>query len=130
MSVKLIQRSATTGIIEEVLLEPLTVIDKTDDYLVVVGDSRKVLTMSYATLKTFTLPVITSNDIGTHFTFVKKGAGKVTIQANTGQTIDGSGIAGTIYNDQAGETYATISMVAISTTQWVITGYYGTWTTT
>lgn len=104
-----------------------TIVDKTDDYLVVVGDTGKVLTMSHAAIKTFTLPTIASGDIGTQITFVKKGAGQVTIQANTGQKIADSSVAGTIYNSLASETYATITLVAISTTQWVIKGFDGSW---
>jgi hypothetical protein len=105
------------------------VVDKTDDYNVVVGDTGKVLTMSNAATKTFNLPVIAAGDVGTQITFVKKGAGKVVIQANTGQYIDDSTSAGTIYDDQADELTSTITLLAISTTQWVIVGAMGIWIT-
>jgi len=107
-----------------------TIADKTDDYPVVVADTGKILTMSNAGTKTFTLPVIAAGDIGTIITFVKKGAGKVVIQANTGQYIDDSTSAGTIYDDQAAELTSTITLLAISTTQWVIVSANGIWITT
>jgi hypothetical protein len=107
-----------------------TVVDKTDTYNVVVGDTGKVLTMAHASTKTFNLPTIASGDIGTIITFVKKGAGKVVIQANTGQYIDDSTSAGTIYDDQATELTSTITLLAISTTQWVIIAANGIWITT
>jgi hypothetical protein len=107
-----------------------TVVDKTDDYPVVVADTGKILTMSNAGTKTFTLPVIAAGDIGTQITFVKRGAGKVVIQANTGQYIDDSTSAGTIYDDQAAELTSTITLLAISTTQWVIVSANGIWITT
>ena len=106
-----------------------TVVDKTDTYNVVVADTGKVLTMAYSTVKTFNLPVIASGDVGTQITFVKKGAGKVVIQANTGQFIDDSSSAGTIYDDQVAELTSTITLLAISTTQWVIVGANGIWIT-
>jgi hypothetical protein len=107
-----------------------TIADKTDDYNVVVADTGKILTMSNAGTKTFTLPVIAAGDIGTQITFVKRGAGKVVIQANTGQYIDDSTSAGTIYDDQAAELTSTITLLAISTTQWVIVSANGIWITT
>ena len=85
--------------------------------------------MNNGATKTFNLPVIASGDIGTQITFVKKGAGKVVIQANAGQYIDDSSSAGTIYDDQATELTSTITLLAISTTQWVIVAANGIWVT-
>lgn len=107
-----------------------TVVDETDTYDVVVGDTGNVLTMSHASTKTFNLPVIAAGDVGTQITFVKKGAGKVVIQANTGQFIDDSTSAGTIYDDQVAELTSTVTLLAISTTQWVIVSANGIWITT
>jgi len=106
--------------------------DKTDDYPVVVADLGvgSTLTMDNASPKTFTLPTLSAGDLGKQITFVKKGAGKLTIQAGTGQKIADSGAAGTIYDTEAGETYASITLVATTTTQWNIVGFDGTWTTT
>lgn len=98
--------------------------------VVVVGDIGKILTMNNGATKVFNLPVIVSGNIGTQITFIKKGAGQVTIQANTGQTIDDGASDGTVYNNVASELTATITLLAISTTQWVIVGFNGTWTIT
>jgi hypothetical protein len=108
----------------------LTVENKTDTYDIVVGDSEKVLTMNSGSAKVFNLPVISSGDIGMKITLIKKGAGRVTIQANSGQYIDDSTSAGTIYDDQAAELTSTITLLAISTTQWVIVSANGIWITT
>lgn len=110
------------------------IVDKTDNYQVLNTDlgTGVALTMSYASLKTFTLPTSAnmSGHTGKEITFVKKGAGKVTIQAPAGVTIADSTSAGSIYNDQASETWASITLVAITTTVWAIKGFDGTWTTT
>ncbi len=106
------------------------ILDKTDTYVVTFDDAGYTLTMTASTEKDFTLPVIGAENVGAWFTFVKKGAGKVNLQANTGQTVGSSSTAGTMYNSTAGETYATITIEAISTTQWVVRGYHGTWAAT
>jgi hypothetical protein len=105
----------------------LTVVPKTDTYNVALADTGKVFTMTYATSKTFNLPAVTSPNIGIKYTFVKLGAGAVVIQANTGQYISDSSPAGTLTDSVAAETYATLSLVLVSTTQWVITAGTGTW---
>ncbi|MFA6971374.1 MAG: hypothetical protein WC208_08245 [Gallionella sp.] len=106
------------------------ILNKTDSYVVTFDDAGYTLTMNASGEKTFTLPVIGAENIGAYFTFVKKGAGKVNILANTGQTVGASTTAGTIYDNVAAETYATVTLEAISTTQWVIRGFHGTWAAT
>jgi len=112
---------------------PYSVSDKTNNYPVVNTDlgSGTTFTMNNGATKTFTLPTSANiaGHLGAPITFVKKGAGRVTIQANTGQVIRDSSTAGTIYNDQATETYASITLIAITTTQWIVQGFDGTWTT-
>ena len=106
--------------------------DKTDNYPVVAATDLgygKVFTMSSANAKTFTLPALAAGDLGKPIVLVKKGAGKVTVQAGTGQVIADSPTGGYIYDDQAGETYATLTLVAVTTTLWVIVDFDGTWTT-
>lgn len=88
-----------------------------------------IKTVSSGTTQTLNLPTIAAGNIGTTFTIVKLGAGQVTIQANTGQYIADSSAAGTIYNNQSLQTYATITIMAVTTTKWIIIGYSGTWTT-
>ena len=109
-----------------------TVQDKTDDYPIVVGDLGigRTITMNNVGLKTFTLPTLSAGDLGKQITLVKKGAGQLTIQAGASQKIADSGATGTIYDAEAGETYATITLIATTTTQWNIVGINGTWTTT
>jgi len=111
----------------------MTVTAKTDDYAVLAADFgiHQSLSMSAAGLKTFTLPSVAAGDIGKIITFIKLGAGQVTIAAADADTIHDSSAGGTIYNAQAGETYATITLMLISATQWAITGVSGIgWITT
>lgn len=130
--VKLNALDATAGYLDDKIAgymfakDKQTIANKSSSYPVVVGDTGKVLVDTNGI--TFTLPVITSGDIGTKVTIVKNNTGTTTITANTGQYIADSTSAGSIYNDVAGETWATITLVAISTTQWVILGQDGTWT--
>ena len=104
--------------------------DKTADYNVATTDLSKVLTMNHADAKTFSLPSVGSGDVGIGFTFVKLGAGKVTIDAADSDKIADSGAGDTIYNDQAAELFATITLQLVSETQWAIVGAMGTWITT
>jgi hypothetical protein len=104
--------------------------NKTSSYPLVTDDLGTVLTMDNTVPEAFTLPVLASTDIGKTVVLIKLGSGVLTIQANTGQTIADSSVAGSIYADQPTETYASIVLVAISTTQWIIVGMDGTWTTT
>jgi hypothetical protein len=106
----------------------LTIANKSSNYPIVVGDTGKVLVDTAGI--TFTLPVIAAGDVGTEVILVKNNAGTTMVQANTGQHIADSNSAGTIYDSQASETYAALVLVAISTTQWIIVGMDGTWTTT
>ena len=105
---------------------------KTDDYSVLVSDFGKSLRMNSAGNKTFTLPGSVPADYdGEPFTFIKLGAGKLTIQASANQTISDSSIAGTIENANALEIYASVKLEYVySTTQWILIGGDGNWTTT
>jgi hypothetical protein len=111
-------------------LKKRAVTNKSSSYPLVTDDLGTVLTMNSGSTQVFTLPVLSSTDIGKQVMFIKLGAGQLTIQAGTGQTIADSSSAGTAYDDQAGETYASLTLVAITTTQWIILGFDGTWTTT
>jgi hypothetical protein len=103
---------------------------KTDTYNVTTTDTGKTLVMNSANDKIFNLPSVDATNVGTFYTFVKIGAGKVTIDAADSDLIADSSAGGTIYDSQASETYATITLQLVSATQWVITGFNGTWTTT
>jgi len=107
-----------------------TVETKTDNYNVQTTDVAKTLVMNSALDKAFNLPSVGAGDVGLWFTFIKLGAGKLTIDAADSDVIADSGAGDTIYDDIAGETYATITLVLVSETQWAITGAHGTWVTT
>jgi hypothetical protein len=103
---------------------------KTNNYNVLTTDTGSTLIMNAATAKTFSLPSVDATNVGVWCTFVKIGAGQVTIDAADSDTIADSGAGDTIYNGQANETSATITLELVSETKWAITGASGTWTTT
>lgn len=107
-----------------------TVSAHTENYTVLTTDSKKTLTMNNSALRTFTLPSGVVGNVGLRFTFVKLGAGQVTIQAQAGDTIADSSSGGSIYGNRAAETYATITLQLVAANKWVILGFDGTWTTT
>jgi hypothetical protein len=102
---------------------------KTDNYAVQTTDAGSILMMNAATLKTFTLPVVTAADIGMWFTFAKNGAnvGNLAVAAQAGNYIGLGASGGTATNSDATQTYANITLTLISATVWIITGGWGTW---
>ena len=94
------------------------------------ADFGKTITVNSASPQTITLPSVTAGDLGAQVTIIKFGAGKVTIQAAGGTYIADSGAGGTIYNNSAAETYATITLRLTSSARWSILGGDGSWTTT
>jgi len=130
-----VARAVGTGIIvgTDVPALNVTVTAKTDNYTVQTSDFGldKVLTMSSANAKTFTLPSVDASNIGAIVTFVKLGAGQVTIDAADSDTIHDSAAGGTIYNATAAETYATVTLLLTSATTWNILSSSGFgWITT
>ena len=103
---------------------------KTDTYNVLTTDIAKTLVMNSGDDKIFNLPSVGASNVRLFFTFIKIGVGKVTIQAADSDIIVDSGAGDTIYNDEATETYASITLQLISETHWVIVGASGTWVTT
>ncbi len=96
---------------------------KTDDYNIVIADGGSVLAMNSSGNKIFLLPVLTSEEVGMELTLVKIGAGNVRINGNTAQAVDeGIGLENT-----TAETAATVTLVAVTTTKWVVKGIRGTW---
>jgi len=91
-------------------------------------DFGKTITVTAAA--TITLPAVGDGDIGATITIVKAGAGSVIIAAEGSDTIADSGEGGTIYNNVAAETYATITLRLITGTKWSILGGNGSWTVT
>ncbi|MCX6113149.1 MAG: collagen-like protein [Proteobacteria bacterium] len=107
-----------------------TVSEKTDNYGVQLADVGKTLVMNSSSDKSFTLASVSSGDIGTWYTFVKKGTGRVTITTADSDIIADSSAGGSIYNDESDEIYATITIELVDETQWDIVGGHGVWTTT
>lgn len=97
----------------------------TDDYAVELDDLGKMLVMSSAGSKKFTLPSVTADDMGLPITFVKRGAGKLTIEAAGGETINDSSGGGTLYNDLAEETFAIAMLKVIAAETWIIEFFTG-----
>ena len=105
------------------------VVPKTSSYSVQTTDTAKTLTMSNTSSAQFTLPSVGASDLGIWYTFVKLSTGKLIIATSDSDVIADSSAPGTIYNNVAGETYATLVVELANTTQWVITGSVGTWIT-
>lgn len=101
----------------------------TDTENVLTTQTSETLVMDSALDKVFNLPSVDATNIGIWFTFVKIGAGKVTIQAADSDVIIDSSAGGTVYNGEAGETYATLTLELVSATKWVATAAFGSWTT-
>ena len=103
----------------------IVILEKTDNYSVLAVDLGKVLFMNAATAKIFTLPAVVAADIGLPLTFVKRGAGKLTIQAGGTDTIQDSTAGGTLYNDLAEETFALVGLRVIAAATWIIEQFTG-----
>ncbi|OGR42047.1 MAG: hypothetical protein A2X28_03655 [Elusimicrobia bacterium GWA2_56_46] len=93
------------------------------------ADFGKTITINDPAAQTVTLPSVTDADIGATLTVVKLGAGNVTITAPSGVYIADSISGGSIYNNLASQTYATISLRLVTSTKWVIMWGDGCWTT-
>ena len=104
----------------ENVLQREIVEDKVDDYVLNEDDFGKMLTMTAAGAKTFTLPAVTASDVGLYVVLGKLGAGKVTIQAAAGETIDDSSAGGTLYNDLADDLHALVRLKVIAAGKWLI----------
>ncbi len=91
----------------------------------------KSIRMRSAANRTAAFPSVGAAEDGLRITFIKGGAGRVTIQAADVDIVADSSAGGTIYNDVAGEIYATITLEYVhAVVTWVIVGAHGTWVTT
>lgn len=115
---------------EEDLAEPGRVVveEHTDDYTLDSGDYGKILMMNAGTAKTFTLPAVVADDIGLGITLVKRGEGKLTIQAGGTDTIQGSSAGGTLWNglSQAESTLPLVRLCVIAAGVWIVEYSTGT----
>jgi len=106
----------------------MVVSTKTDSYVVTSADFGKSLRMNSADDKSFTLPSVGTTEDGARVTFIKQGAGKMTMIAVDTDYIDDSSATGTIYTIT---NYATITLEYVhGMTRWVIISAAGTFTTT
>lgn len=103
----------------------IAVSDKTNDYAVQAADLGKMLTMTAAVSKTFTLPAVVAGDVGLPLALVKRGAGALVIQAGGTDTIQDSTAGGTLYNDLAEETFALVRLRVIAAGAWMIEQFTG-----
>lgn len=86
-----------------------------------------LVSVNSATTQTIVLPDA-STAYDKDLTFVKLGSGKVIISAGSTDWIANSATGGSIYNEEASETYATLTLKAIpSASKWLIVGAHGTW---
>lgn len=111
----------------------MTITAKTDTYVIDASDFGidKALSMNSAQAKTFTLPSVAAGDIGKVLTFIKLGAGRVTLDAADSDTIHDSAAGGTLYNAVAGETYASATIMLTAATKWSLINSSGIgWITT
>ena len=77
------------------------------------------------------LPVLLAGNVGQRLTVTFGGTVAVTISAGAGVTVSDSSAGGTLADTTVGEAgWANVTLQAVSTTQWVIVGGDGTWTTT
>ena len=84
--------------------------------------------MNSALDKTFAFPSVAATEDGCRITFVKQGAGKMTIDAADIDLIHDSSAGGTIYSTSD---YATLTLEYVhGMIRWVIISAVGTWTTT
>jgi hypothetical protein len=113
----------------ESLIKPTTLLAGVSTNVQLTDIGRTFVATNTATT-TFSLPSVGASDIGLWYTFCKNTAAKVIIDAADSDRIADSGAGDTIYDDQAGEVYATITLQLVSETNWVVTGAMGTWTTT
>ncbi len=90
----------------------------------------ETIAINSVNIETIYLPSVNALHIGAWYRFVKLGSGTVIIEAADLDTIADSGAGDTIYNNTPGETYATLTLLLVSESKWVITEGHGTWTTT
>ena len=92
-------------------------LDKTDNYVIQVADLNKMITMTNAAAKQFTLPSIDESHIGSFVIIGKLGAGKVTVVRADADTINGQT---SIYNGVADELFSFMVLHVISSTAWAM----------
>jgi len=103
------------------------VINKTANYTLTSSDSFATVVGNSTSAITLTLPA--SLSIGTWFTFVRKGTGKLSIKAPANEKIMESSLGGTLFCDTTA-TLAVCILEKIDNTTWIIKSGTGAWETT
>ena len=107
-----------------------TVATKTADYTVTTDDFDKTIRMNSASATIATLPSVGATEDGKVINIVKQGAGQVTVATADTDIIDSGSAGGTLINSQAGEIYASVTLMYLhATVTWIIIGARGTWST-
>ena len=103
------------------------VIDKAANYSVIEEDTGRTFTNIGASgAVTFDLPLVRKDLI---YSFAKRVDFNFILQANAGNYIADSTIAGTLYNNVS-QLWATVTLLGIDSTMWGIMAGHGTWITT
>ena len=100
----------------------------TDDHTILKTQSGHTLVMNSTSNKVFTAFNGGASDIGCEWTICNINTGRLTLQMPTGETIDDSNAAGTIYSDD--NTIASLTFRRVSATHHIVVAANGTWTTT
>ena len=104
---------------------------KTADYTITTDDFNKTIRMNSADDKIFSLPSVGASEDGERITLAKIAAGKVTIAAADADKIDSGSAGGTLFNNQAGEIYANVTLEYVhAIVTWIHISGRGTWSTT
>jgi len=105
--------------------------EKTDNYSVLKSDFGKLLIMSNANTKTFFLPSVYEDDIGSYVKFARIDSGDVIIKAADTDMIDDSLPGGSIHNDLPDELNAEIILCVRAVGKWILEAPKGVgWRTT
>ena len=116
---------------ESAPLAHIEVLTKTGDYTITTSDFNRSIRMNSVADHVFTLPSVGSESDGGRVTLIKQGSGKLTVQASDSDIISDSSAGGTIYDEEAVETYATLVLEYMhGNTTWVIISGLGIWSTT
>lgn len=113
-----------------VKIKQLKTLSDNDGITLTTADAGQTTTVDSGSAQTVVLPSVAAGDVGIWFRVVKLGAGQVTVDAVDSDTIADSGAGNTIYCSITTEDYASITLQLASTTEWIVTGAHGTWTTT
>lgn len=103
------------------------VVSKNNEYNVTGDDTSQVIVYESQEAGTYQLPDLNNNLIGSQYTFIKKDTGTLTIKAAETNTIAESSPGGAIISSVSSQKYTSLSLLAISATEWVIVGAHGTW---